>query len=187
MPRTQHFLLPVLLLACGAPGREPRAGDGDGRSAPDRIPAAESAAIAGTGAPPRPDALPESLAASVPESAWVTVDSLTLIGFYPIRTNEQLDADEDLATVLDDFSFHLGTAMDSLRARGVAVHLRGGDTLWLRARDARWRWVRPADSADVGYVLVDPARRLTALYGVRTWLDLPADVDAFRRGATPIP
>src|SRR5688500_5673920 len=55
---------------------------------------------------------------SVADSTWVAVNSPTLIGFYPIRTNEQLERDTDLATALDDFAYHIGTAMDSLYAAG---------------------------------------------------------------------
>ena len=70
--------------------------------------------------------------ATVPDSAWIDVNGPTLIGFYPVVSNEQIEKDEGLATALDDFSFHPGTAQDSLRAAGFTVELRGGDTLWLR-------------------------------------------------------
>src|SRR5687768_1535303 len=93
--------------------------------------------------------------ATAPDSAWVNVDGLTLIGFYPIKTNEQLALDPDLATVLDDFAYHIGSAMDSLDANDVTVHYRGGDTLWLRTPKDRWQVVRAPDSSDVGYVLTD--------------------------------
>lgn len=175
MLRLPPALLLLPLLACGAP-RDARRPDTPASDAP-------RAAAPDTSAPDR-ESIDDPALATVPESSWIRIDSLTLIGFYPVRSNEQLDADEDLATALDDFSYHLGTAMDSLRVRGVAVHLHGGDTLWLRTRDARWRWVRPADSADIGYVLVDSTQRQAVLFGVRSWLDLPADVDAFRRGTS---
>lgn len=119
--------------------------------------------------------------ATVPDSAWVTVSGLTLVGFYPNRSNEQLERDADFATVLDDFSYHLGTAMDSLQAAGVAVHLRAGDTLWLRTGTDRWRFARPADSADVGYVFADTLLRRTVIYGVRTYTDLVEYAHEFRR------
>lgn len=170
MVRLRPALLLLPLLACGAP-RDAQRADAPPAATPDTT----SPGLA---------TVDDPALATVPESSWIRIDSLTLIGFYPVRSNEQLDADEDLATALDDFSYHLGTAMDSLRVRGVAVHLHGGDTLWLRTRDARWRWVRPADSADIGYVLVDSTRRQVVLFGVRTWIDLPAEVDAFRRGTS---
>jgi hypothetical protein len=109
---------------------------------------------------------------SVSDSEWVDVKGPVLVGFYPVRTNEQLERDADLATALDDFAYHIGTAMDSLYAAGFTVHYRGGDTLWLRSPPARWRFVRPADSADVGYVMTDSARNMAVMYGVRTYVDL---------------
>lgn len=117
---------------------------------------------------------------SVPDSAWVTVTGLTLIGFHPMATNEQLQRDDDLATMLDDFAYHIGTAMDSLTAAGAAVHYRGGDTLWTRVGANRWRFVRPPDSAAVGYLLTDETGRRTVIYGVRTYVDLLAHVREFR-------
>ena len=110
--------------------------------------------------------------ATVADSEWVDVKGPTLVGFYPVRTNEQLEKDEDLATALDDFAYHIGTAMDSLYAQGFTVHYRGGDTLWLRTPSRRWRFARDADSADVGYLLSDTARNMAVLYGVRGYVDL---------------
>ena len=118
---------------------------------------------------------------AVPDSVLITVTGLTIVGFYPVKSNDELDADEDLATVLDDFSYHLGAAMDSLNAAGVTVHLEGGDTIWMRSGERRWRFTRPLDSADVGYLLVDPEGRQAEIYGVRTYLDLFAAAEEFRR------
>ena len=117
----------------------------------------------------------------MPDSAWVHVNGLTLIGFYPITTNEKLALDPDLATALDDFSYHIGTAMDSLEANDVVVHYRGGDTLWLRSTTGPWQVVRAADSSDVGYVLSDTTRNTAIIYGVRTYVDLIEYVHEFRR------
>jgi hypothetical protein len=119
--------------------------------------------------------------AAVPDSAWVEVKGPTLVGFYPIRTNEQLERDEGLATALDDFAYHIGTAMDSLYAAGFTVHYRGGDTLWLRTTAARWRFIRQADSSDVGYVMTDSARRMVIIYGVRGYVDLIEFAREFKR------
>ena len=119
--------------------------------------------------------------ASVADSDWVDVKGPTLIGFHPIRTNEQLERDADLATVLDDFAYHIGTAMDSLIAAGFTVHYRGGDSVFMRSGANRWRFVRPADSADVGYVFTDTAGRQAIAYGVRTYVDLIEYVHEFKR------
>ncbi|HEX6941796.1 MAG TPA: hypothetical protein VF128_02645 [Gemmatimonadaceae bacterium] len=131
-----------------------------------------------TAVPPSPI---DSGFTSVSDSEWVEIKGPTLVGFYPIRTNDQLERDADLATALDDFSYHIGTAMDSLYAAGFTVHYRGGDTLWLRSATARWRFVRPADSADVGYVMADSARNMAVMYGVRTYVDLIEYAHEFKR------
>jgi hypothetical protein len=117
---------------------------------------------------------------TVSDSEWVDVKGPTLIGFYPIRTNQQLEKDEGLATALDDFAYHIGTAMDSLYAQGFTVHYRGGDTLWLRTPTHRWRFVRDADSADVGYLWSDSSRNMATLYGVRGYVDLIGYAREFR-------
>ncbi len=119
--------------------------------------------------------------AAVADSAWVDVSGLTLVGFYPVKTNEQLQLDADLATTLDDFAFHLGSAMDSLVAAGVTVHYRGGDTVWFRTPLRRWRFARSPDSADVGYVLADTLLQPVVIHGVRTYVDLIEYVREFRR------
>jgi hypothetical protein len=106
---------------------------------------------------------------------------VTLVGFYPIRTNEQLEKDPDLASVLDDFAYYIGNAMDSLIAAGATVHYRGGDTLWFRSGPRRWRFTRNADSSDVGYVFADTARRAVAHYGVLGSTELVASVREFRQ------
>lgn len=118
--------------------------------------------------------------AAVADSVWVDVKGPTLVGFYPIRTNEQLEKDAGLASALDDFAYHIGTAMDSLYAQGFTVHYRGGDTLWLRTPSKRWRFVRDADSAEVGYVMSDTSRNMAVLYGVRGYVDLIEYAHEFR-------
>jgi hypothetical protein len=125
--------------------------------------------------------------AAVADSEWVNIAGPTLIGFYPVRTNEQLERDSGLATALDDFSYHIGTAMDSLYAAGFTVDYRGGDTLWLRTATARWRFVRPADSSDVGYVMTDSARHMAPIYGVRGYVDLIEYAHEFKRTGTVRP
>ena len=109
-----------------------------------------------------------------------------MVGFFPVRSNAEIDADDDLATVLDDFSYHLGTAIDSLQAQGFVVTMEPGDTIWLRSSTDRWRFVRPADSAIVGYYLTAPDKRSRVIYGVRTSQDLIQFAREFRRGVPPI-
>lgn len=106
----------------------------------------------------------------------------------PIHEIRDTDVAADVATALGDFSYHIGTAMDSPYTAGYTVHYRGGDTLWLRSATARWRFVRRADSAEVGYVMSDSARNMAVRYGVRTYVDLIEDVrvQAHRPGATSV-
>lgn len=125
--------------------------------------------------------------ATAPESAWVAVDGPTLIAFYPVVSNDSLEADGDLAAELDNLSYHIGTAMDSLIAAGFAVHYRGGDTLWLRTSDGGARVIRAADSSSVGYIFADSTGRRTVLYGVRGYTDLIEYAHEFRRTGALVP
>ena len=132
---------------------------------------------------PAPTAVADSFA-TVPDSAWIDITGPTLIGFYPVVSNEQLEKDEGLATALDDFSFHLGTAQDSLKAAGFTVQRRGGDTLWLRTGSNHARVVRAADRSEVGYLFADTLLRRVFVYGVRGNVDLVAYAHEFRRTGT---
>jgi hypothetical protein len=118
---------------------------------------------------------------AVADSAWISVAGPTIIGFYPIRSNEELERDEDLATVLDDFSYHIGTALDSLTAAGVVVQYQGGDTIWLRSGERRWRFTRAPDSAEVGYLLADATGWQSVSYGLRSYPELYEFADLLRR------
>jgi len=142
---------------------------------------------AATAEPPPTAAAVDSGFAVAPESAWVVVTGPTLIGFYPLVSNEQIEADEGLAAALDDFSYHIGTAMDSLMAAGYTVQYRGGDTLWMRAGSVRSRFVRAIDSAAVGYVMSDTLGRRAVIYGVRSYLDLVEYAHEFKRTGTLTP
>ena len=110
--------------------------------------------------------------AHVPDSAWVTVTTPTIVGFFPLVTDAEIERDEDLAMALDNVAYHLGTATDSLEAQGFAVTMRAGDTLWFRNGDRRWAFARAADSSDVGYHLTAADQRSLTLYGVHTHVDL---------------
>jgi hypothetical protein len=105
---------------------------------------------------------------AVPDSAWVLVDGLTLVAFHPLVSNDSLEADEDLASALDDLAYHMAGVMDSLEAIGFRFAYRGGDTVWLRTGARRDRVIRHPDSADIGYVFADTAGRSAMVYGVRT-------------------
>jgi hypothetical protein len=132
-------------------------------------------------ASPIETAIVDSGFATVAESAWVDVSGRSLIAFYPVVSNDSLAKDEGLASALDDLAYHIGTAMDSLIAAGLSVTYRGGDTLWIRSGSDRWRFIRPSDSSDVGYVFTDSLRRVVPLYGVRGFTELVEYAHEFRR------
>ena len=102
----------------------------------------------------------------------VRVHGPTLISFYPTVTQAQIDSSEDLATVLDDFSHHLSTAQDSLRAMGFTLidHPPGAIRI-IDASGSRDIVLAP-DSAYVGFVLIAPGRRDQVIYGVMTGSEL---------------
>lgn len=118
---------------------------------------------------------------TVPESAWVDVQGPTVIGFFPRVSDDLLQRDRDLAELLDHLSFNLGIATDSLEAHGFRVTMRSGDTLWLRGPARKWRFVRGADSALVGFYFAVPDGRDTVYYGSGVEINLVAYADAFLR------
>jgi hypothetical protein len=114
--------------------------------------------MACTAPPPQPG--------SAADSTWIRIERPTIVAFHPIATNDQIDADEDLATALDDLAFHLGSAMDSLTSLGVAVQYQAGDSVKLLLPAASV-WTRPADSADIGYLFADRRGNRATVFGVR--------------------
>jgi len=137
--------------------------------------------ISAEGRPGAVGATADSEFAAVPESVWVEVRGPTLVAFYPLKSNAELEADPALAGALDDLAYHIGTAMDSLHAAGYGVEYCSGDTVWMRAGNLRSRFVRSPDSADVGYVFTDTTGRRAVIYGVRTYLDLVEYAREFKR------
>ena len=118
--------------------------------------------------------------AMLADSAWIDVTGPTLIAFHPTTSNELLEKDQDLASALDDLSYHVGVAMDSLYAQGYAVHYRNVDSVFLRSGAERWSFTPPADSGKVGYVFTDTTGRVAALYRARILVDLVAVAREFR-------
>ena len=109
---------------------------------------------------------------AVPDSVVVRVHGPTLISFYPTVTQAQIDSSEDLATVLDDFSYHLSTAQDSLRAMGFTIVDHPPGTIRIVDASGSRDVVLAPDSADVGFVFVAPDRRDRVMYGVMTSSEL---------------
>ena len=124
-----------------------------------------------------PRAKPDSAPAS--DSGLVHIQGPTLVAFYPQVTQAQIDSSEDLATVLDDFSYHLSTAMDSLRLLGITVDDRPTGRLQLLDGGRRRQFLPAKDSADVGYVFLAPGRADRVYYGVMTNADLVAAAHAY--------
>jgi pimeloyl-ACP methyl ester carboxylesterase len=114
-----------------------------------------------------------------PDGTIVEIRRPTLIAFYPTLAQGVIDTSDDLATVLDDFSFHLGSAMDSLQALGFTVLMRPVDSIVVRNQGIEYRFRPAAESADVGYHLVAPRGTPLTLYGVQTSTDLVAQARQF--------
>lgn len=167
---TRAAVFAVALLACS--GGTPEARD---ETASEPVPAAMEPAIAIDSAPGFE---------GVPDSVWYDVKGPVLVAFHPVVSNDSLEADEGLATALDDLAYHIGTAMDSLHAAGFTVTYQGGDTVWLRLPRERVRVLRNADSADVGYVFADSLGRRVVLYGVRGYTELIEYAHEFRQTGT---
>ena len=108
----------------------------------------------------------------VPDSMAVRVHGPTLISFYPTVTQAQIDSSEDLATVLDDFSYHLSTAQDSLRAMGFAIIDHPPSTIRIIDASGSRDIALAPDSADVGFVFIAPGRWERVMSGVMTGGDL---------------
>jgi hypothetical protein len=108
------------------------------------------------------------------DTSMVVVEGPTLVAFYPATTQAQVDSSEDLATVFDDFSYHLSSAADSLRALGITLREREVGTIQLVESGRRRHFILPKDSADFGYLFLAPRRAQRAYYGVMTNSDLVA-------------
>ena len=100
------------------------------------------------------------------DSGRAVVASLTLIAFYP--SSPPADTDEELSTVLDDFSQHLSAARDSLRAMGFRIETQAVDSARVVQDTLGLTFQLPRDSADIGYYFAAPGRPPMIIYGVRT-------------------
>jgi hypothetical protein len=105
--------------------------------------------------------------AAIPESVWIDVQGPTMIGFYPQPRNsdELVGGDGGVAHLLDQYTFNLGMARESLEVLGFRVTERSGYTLWLRGPMRKWRFIRDADSALAGFYAASPDGRHDVRYG----------------------
>lgn len=123
---------------------------------------------------------------AAPDSTWIRVAGPTMIAFHPVASNAQLEADGNLASVLDDLAYHVGSAMDDLTRSGIAVHYQTGDSVKLLLPGPAI-WVRASDSASVGLLFADPKGNRAVLYGVRTSSELVELAAEFARSGRVIP
>jgi hypothetical protein len=142
------------------------------KAAPDSVRVASSVSGKGSDSMPRTD------------SGTVLVQGPTLVAFYPTATQAQVDSSEELATVFDDFSHHLSTAADSLRALGITITVRPAGLIQLLEGSRRREFIPASDSADVGYLFLAPGRAHRVHYGVMTNSEL---VDRAREYLTSTP
>jgi hypothetical protein len=122
-----------------------------------------------------PQAAPIAVQDTTPpvvDSILVAIDGPTLIAFYPAVTQAQVDSSEELATVFDDFSYHLSSATDSLRALGLTVKERPLGEIRVVEAGRQWQFVPAKDSADFGYLLLAPGRAHRVYYSVMSNSDL---------------
>jgi hypothetical protein len=128
---------------------------------------------------------PRPVRAQVPEDTLrVPVAGPTVVAFFPPVTQAEVDADDELAAVLDDFTWHLSSAARALREAGVAVHVRFAAAVRLRDAGTEREFVPGGEMRGVGYLLVLPGRAPRMLRGVMTDIDLlSAAADYFGRPA----
>jgi hypothetical protein len=113
------------------------------------------------------------------DSSRIVLAGPTLIAFYPAATAAGPDTSEEMSTVMDDFSHHLSTASDSLRAIGFRVEMRPVDSIFVSDAGRDIAFTPPKDSADVGYYFAAPGRAPVIMYGVRTNVDIVQRARAF--------
>lgn len=101
----------------------------------------------------------------------IAVTEPTLVAVFPAVTQAEVDADEELATVLEDYQYHLADAASALRKAGVAVHAVAAPGVRVVAGDPPRLLARlPADGAR--YLFARPGQAPCALEGVQTDTDL---------------
>ena len=125
--------------------------------------------------------------AIVRDSTWVEVTGPTLIAFYPPGASTAIDAGDDEATALDDFGYHLASAIDSLRALGVRVESVGSRVLHVVQGGRTTVFTVPRDSADIGYYLVAPGQAPVVYHGVMADVDLIDAAQRYLHAARPRP
>ncbi len=121
------------------------------------------------------------------DSTWVEVTGPTLIAFYPPSAATVIDAGDDAATALDDFGYHLASAIDSLRALGVRVESVGSRVLHVVQGGRTTVFTVPRDSADIGYYLVAPGQAPVVYHGVLADADLIDAAQRYLHAARPRP
>jgi hypothetical protein len=119
-----------------------------------------------------PVAVPTAATPAITDSSQVAVDGPTLIAFYPAVTQAQVDSSEELATVFDDFSYHLSSAADSLRALGLTVKERPLGEIRVVEAGRQWQFLPAKDSAEFGYLFLAPGRTQRVYYSVMSNTDL---------------
>ena len=119
------------------------------------------------------------LRAQAADTAVVHVRGPVVVACFERVEQARVDADEEMATGMDDFAWHWSEAARSLEARGVAAESRGSGWVKLATRDDRLRLVRCPKP--VGYVLAAPGRLPKVLAGVTADLDLLRAAAAYFR------
>jgi hypothetical protein len=109
----------------------------------------------------------------------VTVTGPTVIGFWLVPASDSvLDADPDLASVLDDFQYYWAESAGPLAAAGIARTAQPGQRFRVHEPSRTWLFAAAPDSGAVGYLLVRPGQPPRVLYRVRLPDELLAEARA---------
>lgn len=124
--------------------------------------------------------------ARIADSTAIRVRGPTLVPFFPVVTQAQVDSSDELSTVLDDFTYHLASARDSLTRLGFVIIDRPRGLVRIRDDNGSRDITPAADSAYVGYIFIAPGRRDHLAYGVMTNSELIDAARAFLTGTWPV-
>jgi hypothetical protein len=98
----------------------------------------------------------------------VVVAGPAVIAFWRVPASDSvLEADPDLAAALDEQQYWWAESRPLLDSAGVEAVDRPGRRFRVREPGRSWEFAADPDSAEIGYLVVQPGRRARALYGRR--------------------
>jgi hypothetical protein len=98
----------------------------------------------------------------------VVVQGPTVIAFWLVPASDSaLVADPDLASALDDQQFYMVGNRPLLSAAGIVPRDQPGRRFVVREPTKDWTFAAAADSAPIGYLIVEPGRTPLVLHKVQ--------------------